>query len=567
MSATPEEIESDRGSAPENLAGILAALSAVAAELSLDFSADLAALEQQARAGAPLSVAVIGGFNAGKSSLLNHLVGQEVLPVGAVPVTAIVTRLRYAPAQRIVVRFLDGTAAEASLGEARDWISEVTNPENREEVSAVEMELPSLRALAPLDFVDTPGMGSAVGENTQATLRWLPRVGCALLVMSIESPLAQSDLETIELLLRHTPRVALVLSKADLIPAAERAQVVDYVRNRLRRAGRGDIPVYLYSTRLSPDAFRSGVHEELLRPLQQSAAATLEEIVRHKLEALIDRATDHARVALAAATDAGSRLESLRTRLAEERRQFPVMERELRAQTQDWSAGFFDWTLSRLQPAREALRERMVAELRSQFARWRMRLPGFLNAWRSWMQDFLGRELGTLSRRETTVFQAPLGNARAHLLRTLAAFDSRLAGHVKEALGLSLQPRRFALPDKQPALPPVDVAFAFGSAFAILAHLMPLTGLRPWIEPALVAKAEEQLTKNFYRLVSVWRDRVAAEIEWLVADAERRALDELSDLERAARQQPDRAADLRKILLRLDALRATLAAAANSGPV
>ena len=65
----------------------------------------IAACQQQLGEPERIDVAVFGRFKAGKSSFLNHLAGRAVLPIGVLPLTAIVTRLRYGPVERAVVRF------------------------------------------------------------------------------------------------------------------------------------------------------------------------------------------------------------------------------------------------------------------------------------------------------------------------------------------------------------------------------------------------------------------------------------------------------------------------------
>src|ERR1035438_3558071 len=74
---------------------------------ALDMAAEVAAryeisalsgLLASARASAEqdeISVAVLGRFKAGKSSFLNHFIRRDILPVGVVPVTAVVTEIRY----------------------------------------------------------------------------------------------------------------------------------------------------------------------------------------------------------------------------------------------------------------------------------------------------------------------------------------------------------------------------------------------------------------------------------------------------------------------------------------
>ena len=87
---------------------------------ALDIAADLAAryriaalsgllASTQASAGQDeITVAVFGRFKAGKSSFLNHFIGRNLLPVGVVPVTAVVTEIRYGAREEARVHHRDG---------------------------------------------------------------------------------------------------------------------------------------------------------------------------------------------------------------------------------------------------------------------------------------------------------------------------------------------------------------------------------------------------------------------------------------------------------------------------
>jgi len=57
----------------------------------------------------PIDVAILGQFKAGKSSFVNSLIGQPVLPVGVIPVTTVISRLQSGEQERAVVSFFDGT--------------------------------------------------------------------------------------------------------------------------------------------------------------------------------------------------------------------------------------------------------------------------------------------------------------------------------------------------------------------------------------------------------------------------------------------------------------------------
>jgi len=137
-----------------------------------------------------ISVAVLGRFKAGKSSFLNHFLGRDLLPAG-VPVTAVVTEIRYGARERARIRPRDGGQREVPVNQITGFISENENPENRKQVDLITVELPELRRFRGLKFVDTPGLDSVLSHNTQTSLDWLPNEGLALVAVSVD-PLSRS---------------------------------------------------------------------------------------------------------------------------------------------------------------------------------------------------------------------------------------------------------------------------------------------------------------------------------------------------------------------------------------
>lgn len=508
----------------------------------------IAACRRQCNGSNRVGIAVLGRFKAGKSSFLNHLTGRPVLPIGVVPLTAVITCLRYGPAERAEVRFLDGATKTIPLADIGLYVAEKENPGNTRQVASVTVELPALQPLAPLEFVDTPGLDSAFSHNTEAALQWLPNVGAALVAVSADAPLSERDLALLAELRRHTPKIALLLTKADLLTEAQRAEVLAFVRQQLERQGAGELPVFFYSVRPNEQALRAELEQNLLAPLLQNRSEAAEQIARHKLLSLVAQALNYAQIALAAATQAESARQALREKLGEERRQFDLLRAELRVLAHEWSASALDWSLAQLQPTQAALQEQLTAALRAQFPRWQMRLPPLLDAWRQWLRDFLARELAAVSQTHSALFCAPLHRARQHLNRTLRAFHDRLAGHVKAALGVTLAPREFALEIREPDAPPVDVAHAFDAAFTTAGWLMPLSLFRRPIERGLLRKTRWEVEKNLSRLAADWRDRVAASIDELTRQAEQQALDELAALEQTLAQTASQAPALRQAI-------------------
>lgn len=541
--------------------GILKRVSSLAEELKLaNLQPQIVACRKQFNGSHGIEVAVFGRFKAGKSSFLNSLTGRPVLPIGVVPLTAVVTRLRYGPIEKAEVRFLNGGSRVVPLEEIGQYVAEDANPDNQKQVASVEVELPALKGLEPLQFVDTPGLGSAFTHNTQVTLKWLPNVGAALVAVSCDAPLSERDLGLLDELRSHTPKIVLLLTKADLLNQSQRSEVLAFVRRQLNQKWGAELPVYFYSVRPEETPLKIELEQKLFLPLIQNRDQAAGQIARHKLLSLISQVLNYLQVALAAATQAESARQALRESLADERRQFDLLRAELNVLAREWSANALDWSLAQLRPTQQELQARITAELRGQFSHWHLRLPPLLDAWRDWINLFLNRELSQVSQTQQDMFRSPLHRARQHLTRTLRAFHDRLAEHVKAALGVTLTPSEFALEVPEPSAPPIDVSYAFDAAFSTVGHLIPLKLFRVPIQRVLLRKARWEVEKNLSRLAADWRDRIAAGINDLTHQAEKQALDELGALEQLAAQSSSKTPELKKAINELEQFQQRLSA-------
>jgi len=188
-------------------------------------------------------VACLGQFKRGKSTLLNALVGQALLPAGIVPITTAVTVLRWGDETRARVR-VAGTWHEIEVGALAAWVSEEQNPANHKGVSLVEVFVPSPLLAGGMCLVDTPGVGSVIRANTDATRDFVPQIDAALVVVGTDPPISGEELALVEEAAAQVGALLFVLSKADRSTAAERAEAVAFTRRVLaERLGRDAGPV------------------------------------------------------------------------------------------------------------------------------------------------------------------------------------------------------------------------------------------------------------------------------------------------------------------------------------
>lgn len=264
------------------------------------------------------TLAVVGQFKRGKSSLINAIVGREVLPTGVLPLTSAITILRYGARERLVVHFVDRhVPQEAPLTALPEFVTQEGNPANRKRVEAVYVELPVRFLRRGLEFVDTPGIGSSIEANTRTTLSFIPHCDAVLFVTSVEAPLTAVETEFLGTVRQHVRKIFFVLSKVDLFDEPESGQVTGYARQALKELTIMDnLKLYAVSSRRALQAEQDSttgvpaLKEDLARFLANDSATTF-------LPSILDKARRLCADACAAADAAtAARLAVLGQRLA-----------------------------------------------------------------------------------------------------------------------------------------------------------------------------------------------------------------------------------------------------------
>ena len=184
-------------------------------------------------------VACIGQFKRGKSTLINALIGDPVLPVGFTPVTAVSTVIRFGDQRRARIQVGNGSWQDVSVSDLNQYVSEECNPENTKGIRGVEVFVPSSLLAGGMCFVDTPGLGSVFTGNTAATHAFIPHIDAALVVIGADPPLAGEELALVEAVAQHVQDIVLVLNKADRTTPEEKVAAMNFadlqVRKRLQR--------------------------------------------------------------------------------------------------------------------------------------------------------------------------------------------------------------------------------------------------------------------------------------------------------------------------------------------
>jgi len=245
-------------------------------------------------------LAVLGQFKRGKSTLLNALLGEEVLPVSVIPLTAIPTFIRAGDQRHARVIFSNGNSSiERGAANAEDlneflaqYVTEEANPANRLGVSHVEVSHPASILRAGVVLIDTPGIGSTHRHNTEATLNFIPQCDAALFVVSPDPPVTEVEIDFLREVRSRISRVFYVLSKADYLGDLDKDKILAFLQGVLHdEAGVDtDVPILPVSARLGLEARQRGDGEEWAKSGMRDIETLLLDFLVHEKEGALAEA-------------------------------------------------------------------------------------------------------------------------------------------------------------------------------------------------------------------------------------------------------------------------------------
>jgi len=231
-------------------------------------------------------IAVFGRVSSGKSSLLNHIVGQDLLPVGVNPITAVPTRLAYGSEPRATAWFADRKPEQFGTERLAEFVTEQHNPANIRHVTRIVVELPAQRLREGVVYVDTPGLGSLATSGAAETKAYLPRCDLGVVLIDAGSTLTEDDLATIRTLYDAGIPASVLLSKADLLAPADRDRALQYAAGHIRSDLGLELPVHAISIKTEYSGLLEKWLDTEILPLYDRHAELAGQSLNRKIGAL-----------------------------------------------------------------------------------------------------------------------------------------------------------------------------------------------------------------------------------------------------------------------------------------
>ncbi|MFM6183828.1 MAG: dynamin family protein [Dolichospermum sp.] len=184
------------------------------------------------------SIAVVGEFKRGKSTFINALLGQEILPSDILPCSATLNRVTYGVKPEVKIIFKDGNQEQISIEKLNDYVTKLT-PESEitaESIKEAIVYYPIPYCQNNIDVIDTPGLND--DQNmTEVTLSVLPQVDAAIMIILAQSPFSQFERDLLEnkLLTNDLGRVIFVVNIWDSYTPEQTERILQSVKNRIQK--------------------------------------------------------------------------------------------------------------------------------------------------------------------------------------------------------------------------------------------------------------------------------------------------------------------------------------------
>jgi small GTP-binding protein len=187
---------------------------------------------------AEYKVFVAGRFKTGKTTLINALLGQVLLPTSALPTTAIIARVVFGYSKKVAI--YEYVAQKPRYISYENFSQEYSlsledEDDQKKNVNYALFELPSPLLEYGITLIDSPGLNEAAFRDN-LTHNYSRQADAILFVISALSTLSMSEIEHLTELIQHNNpgRIFLVVNHMDSVRGKrEKEMVKEHVRKRL----------------------------------------------------------------------------------------------------------------------------------------------------------------------------------------------------------------------------------------------------------------------------------------------------------------------------------------------
>lgn len=185
------------------------------------------------------SVGIMGEFKRGKSTVINALLGKEILPADVVPCSATLNQIKWDARPHAHVQFKDGGAKEVSIDELAEYVTKLTehSEQNAANVNEAVVYYPCQFCQNGVNIIDTPGLNDDERMN-QVAESVLPTLDAIIMVIVPDAPFSISEADFVrnKVMFSDLARIIFVINKIDTVRKCDRQRVTDTITNKIKNS-------------------------------------------------------------------------------------------------------------------------------------------------------------------------------------------------------------------------------------------------------------------------------------------------------------------------------------------
>lgn len=216
----------------------LSGMESICGDLEMDEARKSLAQSREKLESHRFAVGIMGEFKRGKSTVINSLLEQEIMPADILPCSATMNRVTYDMQPHAELRMQDGSVRRIKVEELTDYVTKLTseNESRAAEVDEAVVYYPCRFCQNGVDIVDTPGLNDDERMN-KISEEVIPKLDAVIMVIVPGSPFSMSEAEFVrnKLMSSDLGRLIFLVNKIDTIRRPDdRARAVEGIKTKIK---------------------------------------------------------------------------------------------------------------------------------------------------------------------------------------------------------------------------------------------------------------------------------------------------------------------------------------------